>query len=168
MIGEKTKGTWIEVENPAITEFYNKLYEFIRKHYLMSLFNRYNEVDTKGENSNWLQLSNKKIGLFGKGIQIIIKFNQQETGIEFSGMANRIDEMKEKLEPVLSKMFDDGALLEKRGKSASLFYMLKPVDVTKPFETQEENVNDALLKTQKLLYCFWELRDKFNITKSPF
>ena len=168
MLGEKTKANWIEQDNPFITDFFEKLYAYIFKHYKTSLFNRYNETSKRGNNSNWLTFSDKNIGLTGKGISIILKFNQQETGIEFSKMGDKVDYIKDKLISVLDPMFADGACLEKRSKSASLLYKLKPIDVEKPFEDQEENINDALLKTQKLLFCLWKLRDEYKITKSPF
>lgn len=168
MLGEKTKANWIEQDNPLITDFFEKLYAYIFKHYKMSLFNRYNETSKRGCNSNWLTFSDKGIGLTGKGISIIVKFNQQETGIEFSGMGDKVDYIRNKFKCGLDPMFADGACLEKRGKSASLFYKLKPIDVEKPFEDQEENINDALLKTQKLLFCMWKLRDDFGIKSSPF
>lgn len=168
MLGEKTKANWIEQDNPLITDFFEKLYAYIFKHYKMSLFNRYNETSKRGNNSNWLTFSDKGIGLTGKGISIIVKFNQQETGIEFSGMCDKVDYIRNKFKSVLDPMFDDGAYLEKRGKSVSLFYKLKPIDVEKPFENQETNIEDALKKTEKLLFCLWKIRDQFGITKSPF
>ena len=168
MYGEKSKATWIKEENPAISNFYDKLYKFIFKNYLMSLYNRYNEIDAKGQNSNWLELCNKKIGLTGKGISIILKFNQQETGIELRGMGTHIEELKHKFSDVIEPMFDDGAFLESRGKSAYLFYKINKVDVEREFDDQIENIDDALKKTEKLLRCFWRLRDTYNMTSSPF
>lgn len=130
---EYEKSGYKMIEVLAITEFWNKLYNYIcSKNTGVSM---YEPTGPKGARSTWIQF-----GTFLKGTALYYKTNYGYIDLEFKGKASESKELKSLLKDYITTNMN----WVQTGKSLSLRIETHCVDVRKPYENYAMIMDEVL------------------------
>lgn len=152
---KRSEGTLPAIVDEAVTAFWESYYDYHEQYapHLMLHVNRCK----KGPNAIWPDFKTVL-----KGTKILHKSAQGYVDLEFRGLAEQLDQLKDTLRPYLSSDMS----VERTGGSAVVRISVPTMDFSKPFTTYEKEivtVFTAVERLNQLAMTIYEnkLQDKF-------
>ena len=137
-IKKKESGYTVQVNEP-ITEFWNELYEYVKKSGFGVEMKPINGA--KGSKSLWVYFNIPMRGVF-----LVFKSDQGTVELEFTGKLSELS----RFQTDLNKYKDSDMHWKPAGKSLDLYIEVKKVDFKKPFDQYRDEINEMLSSAKRL------------------
>lgn len=140
---EKQKKPYEPIEDPRVTDFWKKYYQFQKDKY-PDLYLLYNN-EPKGTKASW-----PRFNTVNKDLYIYHKTGFGYVDLTFDGYGDRLNEIEELLSRINANYLADGYTINRTGKAAVIRLEVPVIDVHVDLEKQMDYVEKSFLCVKRL------------------
>ncbi len=139
---DESKHGYVPVEDQRVTEFWNRLYDFVDEKFPNTFLLSGKKGESRGTNARWILIKS------GKGTNLQIKADRGYVDLEISGYADKFQEFSKNNQDILDskKLY-----LRLASKSLAIRSYVEPIDFEGDFDAQITQIEVAFLKAKELM-----------------
>ncbi len=138
---DESKHGYIPIEDRKVTDFWNKLYDFVDEKFPDTFIIRGRKGESRGSNARWITIKS------GKGTNLQIKADRGYVDLEISGYADKFQEFSKNNQELLDRK---KLYLRMASKSLAIRSYIEHIDFEGDFESQSGYLEDAFAKAKEL------------------
>ncbi len=138
---DESKKGYIPIEDHKVTDFWNKLYDFVDEKFPDTFIINGKKGESRGSKARWITIKS------GKGTSLQIKADRGYVDLEISGYADKFQEFSKNNQDLLDRK---KLYLRMASKSLAIRSYFERIDFEKSFEDQTGYLEDAFAKAKEL------------------
>ena len=138
---DESKQGYIPIEDKKVTQFWDKLYDFVEERFPDTFSMHGKKGDSRGANARWITIRS------GKGTNLQVKADRGYVDLEISGYADKFQEFSKANQDLLDRK---KLYVRLASKSLAIRKYIEPIDFGGDFDDQKDAIEEAFIKAKEL------------------